>query len=99
MSSSMDAPEPLPEAKPLVENKSRSIKKATKEEVEEKTEKKDLMENHKAEKETVEPRALPIRQRIPPRPEDEYYYYYDDYYYDDYYPEKAPGKKKEEEEE
>ena len=93
MSSSLNAPEPLPEAKSLVGNKSRSRKKVKEEE--KKEEKKDLMENHKVEKDKLEPRAILNRQRIPPRPEDEYYYYYDDYYYDDYYPEKDPVRQEE----
>jgi hypothetical protein len=95
MSSSLNAPEPLPEPKSLVDNRSRSRKKVKEEAVEKKEEKKDLMENHKVEKDKLEPRAILNRQRIPPRPEDEYYYYYDDYYYDDYYPEKDPVRQEE----
>ena len=94
MSSTLDAPDSLPVPEKLV-SRSRSRQKAEddeeedEEEVEDDDDDKGRISNHKMEKQEdkVEPRAEPLKLRIPPRPEDEYYYYYDDdeyYYYDDY---------------
>lgn len=101
MSSTLAAPEPLPEARKLVDTKSRSRKKVEAEEnvtAEPKAE--DRMSNHKEEKvegKMLPPKAEALRGRLPPRPEDEYYYYYDDeYYYDDYPENSKPAPPKEE---